>query len=84
MSGMDGTGPRGMGSMAGRGFGRCRFGPVQPEAAPSPAQVSEGAVTPGEKTDHLPIQAPQYGAGRGGIPCGCGKGRVFAGGRRCH
>ena len=82
MPGMDGNGPRGMGQMAGRGFGRCRVGPALQDNVPSSVQVREDAVTPIEKPDHFPSQPLRCGAGRGGSPFGCGRGRVFAGGRR--
>ena len=82
MPGLDGKGPRGTGSMAGRGFGKCRVTPVQTEVVPSSVQAPEGAVQAGEYQDQLTIpQAPVYGAGRGGMPCGCGRGRGFGGGR---
>ncbi|WP_128694484.1 DUF5320 domain-containing protein [Methanoculleus taiwanensis] len=64
MPGFDGTGPRGMGAMTGRRLGRC-----------VPAQVQAGSE------QNADAQAAQvYGLGRGGMPCGCGRG--FSGGRR--
>jgi len=84
MPGLDGTGPRGTGQMAGRSFGRCRFGPVNPEVIPSPAQAPEGAGLSGEPKEGILQQELRYGAVRGGIPYGCGRGHAFGGGRRCH
>ncbi len=84
MPGLDGTGPRGTGQVAGRGFGRCRFGPVNPEVIPSPAQALEGAGQPGETTERIFPQEPLSGAGRGGIPYGCERGHAFGGGRHCR
>jgi len=82
MPGLDGTGPRRMGQMTVRGFGRWRVGPALPETVPSSVQAREDAVTHIEKPDQLPSQPLRCGAGRGGSPFGCGRGRVFAGGRR--
>ncbi|TAJ44111.1 hypothetical protein CUJ86_08750 [Methanofollis fontis] len=72
MPGFDGTGPRGMGPMTGRGLGRCR---------PAAPVVSTAAQTPQETTGTAvpPPQNMMYGVGRGGIPWGCGCG--FCGGR---
>jgi len=84
MPGLDGTGPRGTGQIAGRGLGRCRFGPVLPDVVPSQAQVPKGARQTGENPDQVMPQAPLYGAGRGGISYGCGKGRAFGGGHGCR
>lgn len=81
MPGLDGTGPRGMGSMTGRGFGKCQVVPGRTEVVPSTVQAPEGAVQPGEYQGQFISQAPFYGAGRGGMPCGCGNGRRFGGGR---
>ncbi|HKM41064.1 MAG TPA: DUF5320 domain-containing protein [Methanocorpusculum sp.] len=78
---LDGTGPQGMGSMTGRGFGKCQVRPGRTEVVLSTTQAPEGAVQPGERQDQLTPQAPVYGLGRGGIPCGCGRGRGFGGGR---
>ncbi|MCK9581499.1 MAG: DUF5320 domain-containing protein [Methanoregula sp.] len=75
---MDGTGPRGMGQITGRGFGRCRSGPAQPEAEPSTVTAQESVVLPGENQETIAVQVPRFGAGRGGMPCGCGRGRVNA------
>ncbi|MPL93462.1 hypothetical protein SDC9_39590 [bioreactor metagenome] len=83
MPGLDGTGPRGMGSMTGRGFGKCR-GTGQTNGVVSIEQAPYGAVQPGESQTQSAVRAPFYGAGRGGIPCGCGNGRRFGGGRGCR
>lgn len=73
MPGFDGTGPRGMGPMTGRRMGRCVL-PPQPPAEGSPAGETN------ETAQEIPAQQPQvYGLGRGGIPCG--RGRGFGGGR---
>ncbi|BBL69149.1 DUF5320 domain-containing protein [Methanoculleus chikugoensis] len=71
----DGTGPRGMGPMAGRRMGRCVL-PPQP-----PAEGSTAGET-GEIAREAPVQQSVYSLGRGGIPYGCGRGRGFGGGRR--
>jgi hypothetical protein len=65
MPGFDGTGPQGMGPFTGRRRGRCVM--PQPQA---------GSVQDAEATERTPV----YGLGRGGVPCGCGRG--FGGGRR--
>jgi len=80
---LDGTGPCGTGSMTGRGFGKCRVGPGRTEVVSSTVQAPEGAVQPGEYQGQI-SQVPFYGAGRGGMPCGCGNGRRFGGGRGCR
>ena len=86
MPGLNGTGPFGQGQMTGRGFGRCRFIQARPEPAMSPIEAPESAehaaAQSGEMQNKTGAQAPFYGAGHGGIPYGCGRGRVFAGGRR--
>jgi hypothetical protein len=76
MPGFDGTGPRGMGPMTGGGRGFCampyrgysRYG----YGFQAPYNTSTG-------TD--PFYGPVFGAGRGGLPWGGGRGRVFGGGR---
>jgi hypothetical protein len=77
MPGFDGTGPMGQGPMTGGGRGFCSvpyrgyspygYGMRQPYAYP-PAPP-------------YPIYGPVFGAGRGGLPWGGGRGRVFGGGR---
>lgn len=77
MPGFDRTGPFGRGPMTGRGFGYCRTG-YQP--ARQPVTSSEEVRT--EVTNEtIPVyqppvqgQAPMYGAGRGGMPYGQGRG----------
>ena len=81
MPGMDGTGPRGTGLITGRGFGRFRFGPVYPEAIPLPVQAREDAPITGAIKDQILPETSLSGAGRGKIPCGCRRGRVYAKGR---
>ncbi|MGA2914379.1 MAG: DUF5320 domain-containing protein [Methanoregula sp.] len=69
MPGLNGTGPVRTGPMSGsRGFGRCRM-IVAPAQEPAMPQGSAQNI-------------PVYGRGRGGIPCGCGRGFGFSGGRR--
>jgi len=81
MPGLDGTGPQGRGPMTGRVFGRCRTGYQAGEQ--TTAIVEEKPLLPGEitQTDQQTTQgSPQgYGAGRGGIPCGGGRGFAFGG-----
>lgn len=83
---LDGTGPRGTGSMTGRGLGKCRTGirSGRTEGIQSNVQVPEGAVQMGDPEDQLIKQTPFYGAGRGGMPCGCGNGRRFGGNQYCR
>ncbi|MBN2333393.1 MAG: DUF5320 domain-containing protein [Deltaproteobacteria bacterium] len=66
MPGFDGSGPRGMGPMTGRGMGYC----VQPMGKP---MINASLSVAGESRN--------YGVGRGGLPRGGGRGRAF-GGRR--
>lgn len=75
----DGTGPCGTGSMTGRGFGNCRVAPAQTEVAPSAVRTPESVVRMGEYGPQSNLQAPIYGAGRGGMPRGCGNGRRSCG-----
>ncbi|WP_235809528.1 DUF5320 domain-containing protein [Methanofollis ethanolicus] len=60
MPGYDGTGPRGCGQMTGGRRGPCMTA--------RPAPVESGDATAPEQNNVL------YGLGRGGIPCGCGRG----------
>lgn len=84
MPGLDGTGPRGAGSMTGRGFGKCRVGPGRTEVVSSMVQTPDGAVESDIYREQPISHAPFNGAGRNGMPCGCGKGRRFGGGRGCR
>ncbi len=82
MPGMNETGPLGQGPATGRGFGRCRN--VQGRriaAVPQEPALDAGASPETQPVQDTVQQAPVYGAGRGGIPCGCGNGRAFGGGR---
>ncbi|MFH0968153.1 MAG: DUF5320 domain-containing protein [Methanobacteriota archaeon] len=83
MPGFDGTGPQGRGPMTGRAFGKCR--PVyQAEQPPAVLSGENPFPVPAEKVTESqpPVQEQTlvYGVGRGGIPCGCGRGSAF--GRR--
>jgi hypothetical protein len=86
MPGFNGTGPAGEGPMTGRGFGRCRFGPVRRESVTPPEQTQEAGAPQEVQLAQQPQETvppvPVYGVGRGGIPWGCGRGRNFGGGRR--
>jgi len=66
MPGFDGTGPMGQGPMTGRGRGFCAQ-----RTTPAPIKNSP----------RFPAPNVVFGAGRGGIPWGCGRGRAFGGGR---
>lgn len=72
----DGTGPLGRGPMTGRGFGNCRT-TYQPTRQP----ITSSTENQTDTTENIPVyqppvqgQAPVYGLGRGGIPCGGGRG----------
>jgi hypothetical protein len=75
MPGFDGTGPRGMGPMTGGGRGFC----AMPYRAYGP--YGYGMRAPYCSSYARPLEGPVFGAGRGGLPWGGGRGRVF-GGRR--
>lgn len=60
MPGYDGTGPLGRGPMTGGRRGRCLAVPATP--------VETGDANVQEEKDVV------YGLGRGGVPCGCGRG----------
>ena len=66
MPGFDGTGPSGQGPIAGRGRGFC-------------AKLFGRA--PYDPCYERSILGRIFGAGRGGLPWGGGRGRVFGGGR---
>ena len=78
MPGFNGTGPRGQGPMTGGGRGFC--------AMPNRTYRTYGY---GMQTPYYypptrppyPSYNPSFGAGRGGLPWGGGRGRVFGGGR---
>jgi hypothetical protein len=81
MPGFDGTGPMGRGPMTGGGRGFCaipfrNYGPYgydmrAPGGPPSGVNPFYGR----------PFYGSVFGAGRGGLPYGGGRGRVFGGGR---
>ena len=84
MPGLDGTGPMGLGPMTGGGRGFCaipywayasfRFGYPRAYYPPMMGYPFYG----------WPSYGPVFGAGRGGLPWGGGRGRVFGGGRGFH
>jgi hypothetical protein len=82
MPGFDGTGPRGMGPMTGGGRGFCArslgtYGPAYCYGmgyVPFPGHGSYPRFRP-------QLAGPMFGLGRGGMPYGGGRGRVFGGGR---
>lgn len=81
MPGLNGTGPQANGPMSGRGCGRCRtIGAPAQEPAIAVQQAGEegGAAISQETVQNNPV----FGRGRGGVPCGCGQGFRFGGGRR--
>jgi hypothetical protein len=76
MPGFDGTGPMGQGSMTGGGRGFCAmpYGGYRP--------YGYGFQTPYYPPKGMyPFHGSVLGAGRGGLPWGGGRGRVFGGGR---
>ncbi|NLV26207.1 MAG: DUF5320 domain-containing protein [Methanomicrobiales archaeon] len=80
----DGTGPQGWGPMTGRGFGYCRPANQQAGVPVAPSVENQTVVTNENSPVYQPPaqgQAPVYGLGRGGIPCGGGRG-FGRGGRR--
>lgn len=78
MPGCNRTGPRGQGPMTGRGMGYCRPA-IQNEQTENTVEATGTPGTGVPQPANLPGQV-EYGRGRGGIPCGCGRG--FGGGRR--
>jgi hypothetical protein len=76
MPGFDGTGPMGQGPMIGGGRGFCAM-PYR-----SNRTYGYGFQAPYySPTGAYPFYGPIFGAGRGGLPWGGGRGRVFGGGR---
>jgi len=75
MPGFDGTGPSGQGPMTGGGRGFC----AMPYRAYGPYEY--GVRAPYHSSYGRPFYGPIFGAGRGGLPWGGGRGRVFGGGR---
>jgi hypothetical protein len=83
MPGFDGTGPGGIGPMTGggrgfcampyRGYGPYRYGFQTPFSPPT-------GMTPSYAYGR-PFYGSVFGAGRGGLPWGGGRGRVFGGWR---
>jgi hypothetical protein len=76
MPGFDGTGPMGQGPMTGGGRGFCAmpyrgYGPYA-YGMRAPYYTAPGGY---------PFYGSVFGAGRGGLPWGGGRGRVFGGGR---
>lgn len=82
MPGCNGTGPQGKGPMTGRAFGKCR--PMyRAEQQPAVFSGKNMLPVPTENVQESPPsvqgQTPVYGVGRGGIPCGGGRGFAFGG-----
>lgn len=80
MPGLNGMGPQGTGSMRGRGFGRCLMVAAPAKESSIPVQQADEGGEPAMSQSSAQ-NIPVYDRGRGGIPCGCGKGFGF-GGRR--
>jgi hypothetical protein len=76
MPGFDGTGPLGRGPMTGGGRGFC----AMPYRAYGPYGYGM-RLSYSPPVAPYPSYGPVYGAGRGGLPWGGGRGRVFGGGR---
>jgi hypothetical protein len=81
MPGFDGTGPGGAGSMTGGGRGFCAmsYRGYRPYGfgMRAPRDPAYGSHPFYERS----LSGPMFGAGRGGLPWGGGRGRVFGGGR---
>lgn len=82
MPGFDRTGPCRKGPMTGRQLGRCQMG-YQAGEQSTVVSGENPALLPGE-TDQATQpptqgQAQVYGVGRGGVPCGGGRGFTFGG-----
>jgi len=82
MPGFDGTGPQGRGPMTGRVFGRCRTG-YQTGQPPTVILGENPALLSGETAQatqpSVEGQTPVFGVGRGGVPCGGGRGSAYGG-----
>jgi len=81
MPGFDGTGPMGQGPMTGGGRGFCAmpytgYGPYR-HGFQAPYYPSTGM----HPFYSRPFCGSVFGAGRGGLPWGGGRGRCFGGGR---
>ena len=81
MPGLNGIGPQGTGPISGRGFGRCRTVATPAHKPAAPVQQANAGGEPAMLQDSVQ-NISVYGCGRGGIPCGCGHGAGFGGGRR--
>ena len=86
MPGFDGTGPMGMGPMTGGGRGFCAmphrsYGPYGYGGSQAPYYPANDQPTGGYSFYGRPFYGPVFGVGRGGLPWGGGRGRVFGGGR---
>lgn len=69
MPGFDGTGPLGRGRARGRGLGPCRSAAYTARWDPATASPVDRAPPTAQALPDV-----QYGPGRGGVPCGCGRG----------
>ena len=80
MPGLNGMGPQGNGPIGSRRFGRCRTASVpaqEPVVTEQSAHDEMETVVSLDSTQSIQI----YGRGRGGVPCRCGRGFGFVGGR---
>ncbi len=81
MPGYDTTGPGGSGPLTGKGLGRCKAGyKSELKQSGSIEEQSNENCEPLMRQDQLQ-DGRVYGRGRGGIPCGCGRGSGFRRGR---
>jgi hypothetical protein len=83
MPGYDGTGPQGRGSMTGGRFGKCHPVYTGDSKQNFPSENTEKTMSTYNGfryPAYNPNRDQVYGVGRGGVPCGCGRG--FAYGRR--
>ena len=82
MPGFNGTGPRGEGPMTGGARGYCaRPAGAVPSNTGQWYPAGGGWSAPYGTAGNWGMSRPVYGAGRGGIPYGGGRGRAFGGGR---